>query len=267
MSSPLHKTSAVSFPYAWGTAFHSNPNGGNKASIVLLEDAEWPSSDTLQEIASDINHPITVFAGLDTDTCSGTLNSDSRRWLLRYFTPESEIPLCGHGTLIASCLVFEDGINQPSVGRLMCARGPIEVLRVEHNIHNDEKQPGMSVTIVLPGVPVVECKLNPESIGLDAGTELLQQELGSRIIAFLPDEEAVAAFQPDKNLLCHEGVSLCVTAPASKDGLGGDFVSRTFCPHIGVDEDDATGSSHAMISPVWSKRLGKTALSSRQLSS
>ena len=58
------------------------------------------------------------------------------------------------------------------------------------------------------------------------------------------------------------GKSVIATAP----GDNVDFVSRCFCPAIGVPEDPVTGSAHCTLTPYWSKRLGKKRLQARQIS-
>ena len=53
-----------------------------------------------------------------------------------------------------------------------------------------------------------------------------------------------------------------ITAP----GQEVDFVSRVFAPYFGIPEDPVTGSSHCTLAPYWSKRLGKTEMTARQIS-
>ena len=55
------------------------------------------------------------------------------------------------------------------------------------------------------------------------------------------------------------------TAPGN-DGSGVDFVSRFFTPQCSVFEDPVTGSAHCTLTPYWSTKLGKDALSANQIS-
>ena len=53
-----------------------------------------------------------------------------------------------------------------------------------------------------------------------------------------------------------------ITAPGSDC----DFVSRYFAPNAGINEDPVTGRSHCLLTPYWSKRLGRSKMFARQLS-
>jgi predicted PhzF superfamily epimerase YddE/YHI9 len=54
-----------------------------------------------------------------------------------------------------------------------------------------------------------------------------------------------------------------VTAPG---GEGADFTSRVFVPKVGLDEDQVTGSAHAVLGPMWAARQGRTQLTAIQAS-
>lgn len=82
-------------------------------------------------------------------------------------------------------------------------------------------------------------------------------------MAVLADEAAVRALAPDLRwVAAMEGDGLVVTAPGDEV----DFVSRYFAPHVGIDEDPVTGSTHCMLTPYWAERLGKDRLRARQVS-
>jgi predicted PhzF superfamily epimerase YddE/YHI9 len=77
-------------------------------------------------------------------------------------------------------------------------------------------------------------------------------------------EQQVRDLHPDfMRLSGLECLGVIVTAP----GDSTDFVSRFFAPGAGIPEDPVTGSAHCTLIPYWSKRLGKTKLHARQLSS
>jgi predicted PhzF superfamily epimerase YddE/YHI9 len=111
------------------------------------------------------------------------------------------------------------------------------------------------------------CKLLPTSLfpALGPGphpSEVL--EVNRTYIAVYEHQSAVQDMRPDFSLLeqLHPYV-LAVTAPGEQV----DFVSRYFKPSYGMPEDPVTGSAHCALAPYWAKRLGKSQLHARQLSS
>jgi predicted PhzF superfamily epimerase YddE/YHI9 len=82
-------------------------------------------------------------------------------------------------------------------------------------------------------------------------------------VVVVDSEDQVRALRPDLRRLAQlDTFAVAVTAP------GGvvDFVSRFFAPRIGVPEDPVTGSAHCSLVPYWAKRLGRTRLTARQVS-
>jgi len=68
------------------SAFANGDEGGNPAGVALLD--ELPQADVMQRVAADVGFSETAFA-------AQTGNS----WRVRYFSPESEVPFCGHATI------------------------------------------------------------------------------------------------------------------------------------------------------------------------
>jgi predicted PhzF superfamily epimerase YddE/YHI9 len=108
-----------------------------------------------------------------------------------------------------------------------------------------------------------------DAIGVSP-TEVLAS--GDRLVAVLARAAQVRDLRPDmQRVLALPLPGLSVTAPGDAAGSGAadadvDFVSRYFAPAKGVPEDPVTGSSHCVLAPYWSARLGKTRLSARQVS-
>ena len=72
-------------------AFSDGNQGGNPAGVVI-EDV-LPTATTMQNIAHDVGFSETVFAAPDDDSAG------NKSWRVRYFSPESEVPFCGHATI------------------------------------------------------------------------------------------------------------------------------------------------------------------------
>ncbi|MCX6253802.1 MAG: PhzF family phenazine biosynthesis isomerase, partial [Bacteroidia bacterium] len=78
-------------------AFTTEPFKGNPAGVCILD--YEPSVHWMQNIAMEMNLSETAFIFPGKD-CR----------IIRYYTPEAEIDLCGHVTLSASHILFETGI-------------------------------------------------------------------------------------------------------------------------------------------------------------
>jgi PhzF family phenazine biosynthesis protein len=100
------------------------------------------------------------------------------------------------------------------------------------------------------------------------GTPPAQVLGAAKYLAVFDSAEEVAALKPDFAALAHiDRDGVIATAPGPAGGAGAcDFVSRYFAPHAGIPEDPVTGSAHCTLVPYWARRLGKAALSARQIS-
>ncbi|MBP7401491.1 MAG: PhzF family phenazine biosynthesis protein [Clostridia bacterium] len=216
--------------------------GGNPAGVCLPDhplDAE-----TMQRIAAENNLSETAFA-----TPCGT---DSRDWDLRWFTPEVEIDLCGHATL-ATAFILMNHVD-PDL-RHVAFRTMSGVLTVDRE--GDVYQMGF------PRRPGRPCPV-PDGLEEALGAPVLEAVCSRDLLVLLRDEAEVAGLCPDHTALARatDAFGIIATAPGSQC----DFVSRYFAPGAGIPEDPATGSSHCTLIPYWSGRLGKTQMTSRQLS-
>ena len=220
-------------------AFTSKPFAGNPAAVCPVD--EWPADHLLQSIAAENNLSETAFVGPGENGLQ-----------IRWFTPTSEVELCGHATLAAAQVLFAreavDGSRVAFESRSgMLAVDRLDDGRLEMNFpvwrgEQVEVTPGIAQT--LGAVP---------------------QQLwhAKYYMAVFETEDEVRALQPDMDRVAQlDSTGLIVTAP----GRDVDFVSRFFAPRVGVPEDPATGSAHCALTPYWSARLGKTALRARQVS-
>lgn len=222
-------------------AFADNVFEGNPAAVCPLD--EWLPDELMQQIAMENNLSETAFF---------VEQSDSYR--LRWFTPATEVDLCGHATLASAHVLFEH-LNYD-----------------EQEIHFDSNSGMLNVRKeddkLMMNFPVSELNetLPPrfldDAIGLPP-TELYQD---TDYLYVVDSEDQVRNLDPDIRELKKADVrGIIVTAPA--DGVNAyDFVSRFFGPAVGVDEDPVTGSAHTMLTPYWSRRLGKDELIGRQVS-
>ncbi|MFE4540159.1 PhzF family phenazine biosynthesis protein [Streptomyces scopuliridis] len=233
-------------------AFADRPFTGNPAGVLLLDSTGFPDDDWLQRVAAEVNLSETAYAhplppGGEAD------------WALRWFTPATEVDLCGHATLATAHVLRSTGRASGAL-RFATRSGILGALA-----HEDGSLTLDFPTSSLTPVPV------PDGLASALGAEPVavhntSEHVGDLLVE-LADEPAVRALTPDHAALA--GLSrrgIIVTAAAQHPGLGHDFVSRGFFPGVGIDEDPVTGSAHTALAPFWSARLGRTELTGLQAS-
>ena len=224
-------------------AFADRPFTGNPAAVMPLD--AWLPDETLQAIAEENNLSETAFtvpaSGGDAD------------YELRWFTPTTEVALCGHATL-ASGFVLIEGEELSFITR---KAGILKVARDGDGLVLD-----LPVTLVRPA----EDSALLEALGAQSGQVFASyQGAEATSIVLLENEEAVRACAPDMNAL--RGIDLMAIVTAQADpGRGYDVVSRVFVPAWGVDEDPVTGSAHGALAPFWAERLGRERFAAFQAS-
>ena len=220
-------------------AFTETLFGGNPAAVCPLD--AWLPDATLQAIAAENNLAETAF-----------FVRDGGNYRLRWFTPATEVPLCGHATLASAFTILtllEAGRGEVTFHTLS---GPLLVAR---------DGDGFAMTL-----PRWETQAVAPPAGLrDAlGGEPRAWLAGERdYIAVYGSEAAVRALAPDIAAL-RDLDRPCVIATAPGDRT--DFVLRFFAPAHGIDEDPVTGSAQCATAPYWAARLGKDTLTCLQAS-
>jgi PhzF family phenazine biosynthesis protein len=224
-------------------AFTNRPFTGNPAAVCILD--EPPADWWMQDIAREMNLSETAF-----------LLPHEEGFDLRWFTPTTEVDLCGHATLASAHVLWEDGHLAPDeAARFHTRSGELICTRADEWIEMD-----------FPAKPTEAAEI-PD--GLEDGLGLSPVWVGRNgmdLLVELSDEKQVRALQPDIGALRRvEARGIIVTSGGI--GAGYDFVSRFFAPRAGVDEDPVTGSAHCALAPFWSERLGRDELVGYQVSS
>ncbi|MFD0250685.1 PhzF family phenazine biosynthesis protein [Streptomyces sp. NPDC127113] len=231
-------------------AFTDRPFAGNPAGVLLLD--AFPDDDRLQRVALEVNHAETAFAhplpaGGEAD------------WALRWFTPATEVAMCGHATLATAHVLRTTGAHE----------GPVRFATRSGVLVATPHEDG-TVTLDFPTAPLTPVE-TPAGVAEALGAEpLTVLDTGPNIgdlLVEVADEETVRALTPDhKALGAHSERGVIATARADDPAQGYDFVSRCFFPNVGIDEDPVTGSAHTALAPFWSGRLGRPALTGLQAS-
>ena len=222
-------------------AFTDQAFKGNPAAVCLLPEDRH---DTwMQDVAREMNLSETAF-----------LVPRGDRFSLRWFTPVSEVDLCGHATLASAHVLWESGRLQANqVARFETRSGSLSAGKRDSLIELDLPAEVGEQVCLQPDLEVLGIK--PLSICKTRTNYLME----------LANEEMVRALKPDLakiSRLPAQGV--IVTSRASTPGF--DFVSRYFAPSVGIDEDPVTGSAHCALGPYWSARLGKNEFKAYQAS-
>lgn len=218
-------------------AFTSKPFGGNPAAVCLLEEAADPQ--WMQAVASEMNLSETAFV------------APAEVLGLRWFTPTTEVELCGHATLATAHVLWSEGRAAAGEPLRFATRSGTLTAR----------RSGDRITLELPANPPVQAALSPDvlaALGVDAvrtgaasGWDLIE----------VASEQEVANAEPDLAVLRHLHRGFILTARA-----GDDVVCRVFVPAYGIDEDPVTGSAQCVLGPWWAPRMGQAELIVRQLS-
>ncbi len=221
-------------------AFASALFRGNPAAVCILE--HWLPEALMQAIGGENNLSETAFAVPVKDG-----------YEIRWFTPVTEVALCGHATLATAHVLFSTRERQASQLTFFSReRGVLTVSR-----------DGDWLILDFPADPPKPAPM-PEGMREAMGAEPLECLQGSTdYLLVYPDQEAVDALTPDFTRL--RGIKARGVI-ASAPGREADFVSRFFAPQSGVDEDPVTGSAHTLLAPFWAGRLGKLSLTAQQRS-
>ena len=243
-SLPPARTLEKEIPLFQIDAFTGRPFSGNPAAVCPLDSVnggDWLSDDLLQAIAVENNLSETAYLR----------SRDDGDFDLRWFTPGREVDLCGHATLASGHVILNLLDPARNAVTFHTRSGPLTVSRGENGrlVIDFPAQPPEAADIgdVAGALGVV-----PEAtFTAPYGLAVLKDE--SAVRDAIPDFRKIAALTPPE---------LIITAPGNEC----DFVSRFFAPTHGIGEDPVTGSAHCILTPYWSKRLGKTKMYARQIS-
>ncbi|MDG9715775.1 PhzF family phenazine biosynthesis protein [Streptomyces sp. DH24] len=231
-------------------AFTDRPFAGNPAGVLLLD--AFPADDWLQKVALEVNHAETAFAhrlpaGGEAD------------WALRWFTPATEVAMCGHATLATAHVLHSTGAHEGPV-RFATRSGVLVATPAEDG----------SITLDFPTAPLTPVDVPAgvaEALGAEPRAVLDTGPNVGDLLIELADEKTVRGLTPDHRALgAFSERGVIATARAQDPSRGYDFVSRCFFPNVGIDEDPVTGSAHTALAPFWSERLGRPALTGLQAS-
>lgn len=224
-------------------AFTTQAFKGNPAGVIIFDNE--PDIALMQNIAMEMNLSETAFVFPGNDCL-----------MIRYYTPEAEIKLCGHATLSASHILYETGrIKSNKEIKFSSKAGELIV-----------KKQGDWITMNFPLFPLEKIEITPE---FKIITGVKPQELYKAgygwTLALMKSEKEVRNMKPHFSLMKDSPFGdLIVTAESEDPSF--DFCVRCFAPGVGIDEDPVTGSAHCALVPFWAGKTGRKDFNSHQVS-
>jgi PhzF family phenazine biosynthesis protein len=197
----------------------------------------------MQQIAMENNQPETAFVVPYQDA-----------YHIRWFTPTVEVALCGHATLAAAHIYYEQ-LGHPSHQiRFFSKSGWLTVTRAADN----------RLTLDFPADPPSPVEQVPQALweGLGITTGKVYKGKFDYMVE-VEDEDLIATLQP--NFAALSTLDSRGTLITSR-GKTADFVSRCFFPQSGINEDPVTGSAHCLLTAYWNRQTGKSHFKAIQLS-
>lgn len=219
-------------------AFTNKPFSGNPAAVCVMD--SWPSEESMMKLAMENNLSETAF-----------IVKEKNKYHLRWFTPGTEVELCGHATLASSYVIlnyYEKGSNKVS----------FNTLSGELTVHRNGNLYEMNFpTYELQEIPITD------DMERAFGVRPVKAVLGLDLICVFESEDIVKNMMPNQELLLGiKGRIQNVTAPGSET----DCVSRSFCPKLSIPEDPVCGSAHCQIAAYWADELHKKEILAYQAS-
>jgi len=211
---------------------------GNPAGICILKNEL--DALTMQNIAAENNLSETAFV----------LKQDGY-YSLRWFTPKTEINLCGHATLGSAFIIANFVDTAINKFRFETKSGMLTV----------DKKDDLYI-LDFPANEPLQAEVTPQmeqAIGISVCAAYISRDL----MLLLENEQQIRNLTLNFDLI-KEIADHAVIVTAKGDAV--DFVSRVFAPNMGINEDPVTGSTHTTLIPFWSKRLSKDKMIAMQLS-
>ena len=226
-------------------SFTSVPFKGNPAGVCILD--KFLDASSMQSIAMEMNLSETAFVVINEN-----------EYMIRYFTPTQEVPLCGHATLASAHILYELGLVPKDKEFVFKAQESDLAISREANWIK------MNFPIYKLSKANLSLKFN-EIIGINP-IEIYKSE-NNWIVAMVGTEREVVEACPDFEGIRRENLGVLIAVTSISDSSEYDFVVRVFCnPISGITEDPVTGAANCILVPFWNQKLNKTRFRSKQLS-
>lgn len=218
---------------------------GNPAGVCIL--TKFPETEFMQSIAAEMNLSETAFVEIKENKIK-----------IRYFTPNQEVPLCGHATLASAHILYELGIISKSNEFVFSAKeSDLKVSYSDDWIKMD-----------FPAYKLTKKEISAEFCEILGIKPIdLYESDNSWIVARVETEKEVQEANPDFEKIKEKNMGLVIAVTARSESTDFDFVVRVFCnPISGITEDPVTGAANCILVPFWNMKLKKKNFKSKQIS-
>ena len=231
-------------------AFTNQPFGGNPAAVCVTQAPL--AEEKMQAIAAEMNLSETAFLYRLGDT-------EEEGFSIRWFSPAVEVALCGHATLASAHTLWSEGHLTPGkAAKFKSQSGWLGAQQTEDGW----------IELDFPAQPVTSAHVTPQlvkSLCCQGDIRTVSKNDVNYLIE-IHSEKSVRTLKPDFSALKQLPTQGVIVTAAADDESPYDFVSRYFCPKIGVNEDPVTGSAHTSLAPYWQAKLGKSVMLAKQVS-
>ncbi|MEK7263446.1 MAG: PhzF family phenazine biosynthesis protein [Bacteroidota bacterium] len=222
-------------------AFTDTLFSGNPAAVCPLQN-EWLDEEVMQHIAMENNLAETAFYIFKNNEFS-----------IRWFTPTTEVDLCGHATLATAYVLFFHENYQKDELTFSSRSGKLSV-----------RKDGDFLVLNFPADTIAKTELTDE---LRQCFSIHPKEVykgKTDYMLIFENEEQIKNIQFDLQAIEKiDARGIIITAL----GTDVDFVSRFFGPQSGIAEDPVTGSAHTTLVPYWQNVFQKESFTAKQISS
>ncbi len=222
-------------------AFTDTPFGGNPAGVVLLgEKTPFPDEKLMQQVAAELRYSETAFVQ----------QNGPAEFTVRYFTPCSEVDLCGHATIATFGLLRREGIiAEGSMCLNHTLAGDLKV-KVNGHVMMQMAEPQVIVPLLDADYlhEIMAGRRAMEKDWTDMPIEVISTGLPD-IIMPVGNMETLNALKPDMDALTELSRELNVVG-VHAFAIGDDGYTahvRDFAPLYGVPEESATGTANAAL--------------------
>ena len=213
-------------------AFTNSPFQGNPAAVCILEKPQ--STEWMQLIAREMNLSETAF-----------IVKQESDFNLRWFTPTTEVPLCGHATLATAHTLWTEGYLKPEeIANFQTVSGSLKA-----------RLQGDWIELDFPA-NISESITPPPDLATALGAEIkttCKNSLG--YLVELESASIIHNLKPNFSLLKTLSVPGVIVTSVGETDSEYDFISRFFAPGLGIDEDPVTGAAHCCLAPFWRNKL------------
>ncbi|WFA07756.1 PhzF family phenazine biosynthesis protein [Tissierella sp. Yu-01] len=224
--------------------------GGNPAAVCVLD--EEIEEELMKKISAEMNLSETAFLL--------PLDKKKEVYSLRWFTPQVEVDICGHGTIGTSKVIYDIMNAKSEKLSFKTKSGDLIARKCEDGIGID-----MPLDEPLTFEPTIELL---KALGLNGYKTARIGAKTGKVIIEVSDEAIIHNLKPNfeqlKDLKFKENVKGVAVTTNNCDDY--DFVSRYFNPWAGINEDPVTGSVHTVLATYWGELLDKKEMKAFQAS-